>query len=129
DCIAALGTVNQQIAMPFDDKRSLAKAEHALYGIDQSRLGLFGFRFSRLFRLAQNARENLARRVFSESHGRLQILNAGETVVGCEFEHIRLGNFLEAAAELSCFLLEQAIAHLRGFFALLNIDPMTNLAA
>src|SRR5438105_10503909 len=114
--------------MSLYDVRILAIPMQALYGIAQSRLGLLGFRFSRLFRLPENAGEDLACRIFSESHGRLQILNAGETVVGCEVEHIRLRNLLEAPTKLSGFLLKQAIAHLCGFFALLHIDPMTNLA-
>src|SRR5258707_13112115 len=36
--IAALGAVDQQIAVSFDDERSFAETEHALNGVDQGRL-------------------------------------------------------------------------------------------
>src|SRR5260370_15052239 len=49
--------------------------------------------------------------------------------IGLYFQQILFCNFLEAAAEVARFLLKQPLAHLRGFFAFLQIDPMADFAA
>src|SRR5207245_11316830 len=65
---------------------------------------------------------------FSEGNGSVEIFHVGEPVIGDELEYIRFRNFLEAAPEVACFVFEQALAHFRGFFALLLVDPVADFA-
>ena len=50
-------------------------------------------------------------------------------VIGGQLEQIGFGNFLQAAAELARFFFQEALTHFRGFFALLQIDPVTDFGA
>src|SRR5256884_2945476 len=88
-----------------------------------SDLGLGGF-----FRFSENAREDLAGGIFPETDGGVEILNLGKAVIRNELEDVGFGNFLEAAAEVTRFVFEQALAHFRGFFAFLLVDPVADLA-
>ena len=73
-------------------------------------------------------REDLAGGIFPETDGGVEILNLGKAVIGNELEDVGFGNFLEAAAEVTRFVFEQALAHFRGFFAFLLVDPVADLA-
>src|SRR5258708_31415016 len=68
--IATLGAVNKQVVVTFYNQGSFAEAQHALYCFYQRRLGVDGFGLGNFFRLTENARENLAGRVFSPTNGR-----------------------------------------------------------
>src|SRR5712692_6107406 len=50
--IAALGAVNEQVAVALNDERRIAETQHALDGLDERRLGVNGFRFRGFFRFA-----------------------------------------------------------------------------
>src|SRR5580692_1071116 len=127
--IAAFCAIDEQIVVAFDDQRSFAKAEHALDGLDKRRPGIFRFRFPDLFRFAKQARENLPRGIFAKTDGGVEILLFREAVVSEQFFPLRFGNFLEAAAELPGLLLKKLLAHVGGFFAFVQIDPLADLAA
>jgi len=126
---AALCAIHEKIVIAFDDERRFAKPEHALDGFDKGRLGVLRRGLGRFRGIAENARENLARGIFSEAYRRIEIVNLGETGIRCDPQQILLWNFLEAAAEVARFLFQQPLAHFHGFFALLQIDPMADLAA
>ncbi len=126
--IAALGAVNEQIVVTFYNEGSLAEAQHAFYCFYEGRLSVNGFGLGGFFRLTEKARENLAGGIFSETNGGVKILNFGKAVIGNEFQDVRFRNFLEAAAEMTRFVFEQAFAHFSGFFAFLLVDPMTDFA-
>src|SRR5216683_1327248 len=126
--IAALGAVDEQVVVALDDQGRLAEAQHPFYGFDKGRLGVNGLGRRGFLRFSENAREDLAGGIFSETDGGVEILNFGKAVIGNEFEHVGFRNFLEAAAEMTRFVFEQALAHFRGFFAFLLVDPVANLA-
>src|SRR5258707_1080968 len=126
--IAAFGAVNEQIAVALDDERRFAEAQHPFYCFDNRGLGVDGLGVGRFFRFSEKAREDLAGGIFSEADGSVEILHFGKAVVGNELEDVGFGNFLEAAAEMTRFVFEQALAHFRGFFAFLLVDPVANLA-
>jgi len=125
--IATFGAINEQIVMAFDDQRRFAETQHAFDGLDESGLGIDGFGLGGFFRFPEQAREDLAGGIFSEADGGVEILNLGKAVIGNELEDVGFGNFLEAAAEVTRFVFEQALAHFRGFFAFLLVDPVADL--
>src|SRR5438309_1029725 len=126
--IATLGAVNEQVVVALNHEWRLAKTEHAFDGLDESGFGIDGLGLGRFFRFSENAGEDLAGGIFSETDGGKEILNFGKTAVGNEFEEIGFGYFLEAAAEMTGFVFEQPLAHFRGFFTFLFVDPMADLA-
>src|SRR5882762_462104 len=126
--IAALGAVNKQVIVALDDERSFAEAQHALHCFYERGLGVNAFRFRGFFRFSEKAREDLAGGILSKADGGIKILNPRKAVVGNEFEDVGFRNFLEATAEMTRFVFEQALAHFGGFFALLLVDPVANLA-
>src|SRR5882762_4255694 len=125
--IATLGAVNEQIVVALDHQGRRAKTQHAFDGLDESGLGIDSLGLRGFFRFSKNAREDLTGRIFSETDGGVEILNFGETAIVNEFEDVRLGNFLEAAAKMAGFVFEQALAHFRSLFALLLVDPVADL--
>src|SRR3984893_5810317 len=127
--IAALRAIHEKIVIALHDQRGFAKAEHALYGFDECGLCVFRRRLSGLRGIAENAREHLARGIFPKSYRGIEILTLREAGIGGDPQQLLLWNFLKAAAEVARFLFQQALPHLHGFFALLQIDPMTDLAA
>src|SRR5713101_1991148 len=126
--VATLGAVNEQVVVTFNDERRFAEAEHTLDGLDQSGLGVEAFRLFGLFRLTEQASQNLPRGVFSKADGSVEILDLGKSVVGNKFVDVSFRNFLQAASEVARFVFEEALAHFHGFFAFLLVDPMANLA-
>src|SRR6266481_4499269 len=97
--VATLGAVNEQVVVTFNDERRFAEAEHTLDGLDQSGLGVEAFRLFGLFRLTEQASQNLARGIFSKADGSVEILDLGKSVVGNKFVDVSFRNFLEAASE------------------------------
>src|SRR5258706_2316433 len=126
--VAALGAVNEQVVVAFDDERSFAETEHALDGLDQGGLGVNTFRLFGFFRLAEEAREHLARGIFSEADGSVKILSLGEAIIRNKFVDVGFGNFFQASAEVARFVFEETLAHFRGFFAFLLVDPVADFA-
>src|ERR1700724_1838659 len=86
--IAALRAIHQEIVIAFDDEGSLAKTQHALYGLDQRRLCIFRGRLVGLRSIAENAGENVARGVFSEAYRSIEVLNFRQAGIGGEPEPI-----------------------------------------
>src|SRR5437016_7204706 len=126
--IATLGAVNKQVVVALDHQGRRAKTEHAFDGLDESGLGIDGLGLRGFLRFSENAREDLAGGIFSEPDGSVEILNFGKTAIGNEFMDVGLGDFLEAAAEMTGFIFKQALAHFRGLFAFLLVDPVADLA-
>src|SRR5258706_4443525 len=126
--VATLGRVNEQVVVAFDNERSFAETEHALDGFDQGGLAVNAFRRFGFFRLAEEACEHLARRILSKADGSVKILDFGKAVVRNQLEHVGFGNFLEAAAKVARFVFEETLAHFRGFFAFLLVDPVADFA-
>src|SRR5713226_421769 len=126
--IATLGAVNEQVVVALDDQGRFAEAQHALDGLDQGGLGVCGLGLRGFFRFTEKAGEDLAGGIFSEADGSVKIFNSRKAVIGNEFEDVGFGNFLEAAAEMTRFVFEQALAHFPGFFAFLLVDPVADLA-
>ncbi len=126
--IATLGAVNEQVVVTFNDERSFAEAQHALYCFYEGRLGVNGFGLGGFFGFTEKACEDLAGGIFSETNGGVKILNFGKTVIGNEFQDVGFRNFLQAAAEVARFIFEQALAHFGGFFAFLFVDPVADFA-
>src|SRR5712675_1193399 len=127
--ITALGAIHQKIIVAFDDEGSLAKAEHALDSFDQCRFGVFDWRFGAFHGIAENASKHLASGILAKSHGSVEVFNLGKPGIGRHPQHLFFWNLLEAAPEMARFLFQQALSHLHGFFALLQIDPVANFAA
>src|SRR3984893_887481 len=128
DGVAALGAVNKQVVVALDDQRSFAEPQYALDGLDQGGLGIDSLRLVVLSRFAKHAREDLARGVFAEAHGGIEVLDFGEAMVGNKFHHVLFGNFLQAAAEVARFVFEELFPHFLGFFAFLLVDPVSDFA-
>src|SRR5712692_9329357 len=126
--IATLGAVNEQVVVTFNNQGRFAEAQHALYCFNESGLGVDGFGLGSFFRFTEKAREDLTSGIFAETDGGVKILNFRKAVIVNQFEDVGFRNFLEAAAKMTRFVFEQALAHFGGFFAFLLVDPMTNLA-
>ena len=88
-----------------------------------------GFRLRGLLRLAKQTRENLPRGIFAETNRRVEIFLFRKAVVREQLVPIRFGNFLQAAAEVAGIFLQKLLPHFRGFFALVQVDPLADLAA
>src|SRR5882762_1393486 len=127
--IAALGAIHKKVVIAFDDQGSLAKAEHALDSFNQGRFGVFDWRFGAFYGIAENASKHLARGILAKPHGSIEVFNLGKPGIGCHPQHFFFWNLLEAAPEMARFLFQQALSHLHGFFALLQIDPVADFAA
>src|SRR5258708_29306589 len=67
--IAALGAIHKKVVIAFDDEGSLAKAEHALDGFDQSRFGVFDWRFGAFYGISENTSKHPARGILSQYYG------------------------------------------------------------
>src|SRR6202166_232815 len=126
--IAALRAIDQQIVMPFDDKRRFAETQHAFDGFNQRGLGVGHFNLRGLGRLTKHAGQNLARGILSKAYRGIQIVNLRKAVIGGHLQHVRFRNFLQAAIEVARFIFKQLAPHLGGFLALFEVDPMANFA-
>src|SRR4029077_1932549 len=126
DGVAALGAMNHQVVVAANEDGGIVEAEHALDGGNELRRFLLG-RLDE--RLAGSLRQNLARGPFAVDEGGIEIVGAGTAVFGGDTHEIGVGNFLQADAAATRFLLEHAAAHGDGFFALVQIDPVADLAA
>src|SRR5713226_841668 len=126
--IATLGAVNEQVVVTFYNQGRFAEAQHALYCFNESGLGVDGFGLGGFFRFTEKAREDLAGGIFAETDGGVKILNFRKAVIGNQFEDVGFRNFLEAAAKMTRFVFEQALAHFGGFFAFLLFDPVADFA-
>jgi len=112
--------------MTFDDQRRFTDSQHALDGLDEGGLCVVHIGQRRSRRFAQNFDKNLPCGIFSESYRREQILDFRQTVVRRGFLEVGLIDLFQAAAERARFFFEQAATHVRGFFALVQIDPMAD---
>src|ERR1700722_7879704 len=126
--VAALGAVDQQIVMPFDDKRRFAETQHAFDGFNQGGLGIGRLNLRGLGRLTKHAGQNLARGILSKAYRGIQIVNLRKAVIGGHLQHIRFRNFFQAAIEVARFIFKKLAPHLGGFLALFEINPMANFA-
>src|SRR5579885_720316 len=127
--IAALGAIDEQVVMALDHQGSFAKAKHAFDRGDNGRLRGCGIgRAGGFGGFAEDSGEDLARGIFSEADGGVEVLRFREAMLGGQLEHFVLGNFLQAFAEMARFVFEEALAHFGGFFALLDVDPVTDFA-
>ena len=127
--IATLRAKDEQPVVTFDDERRFAHAEHTLNGLDDGRLCIVGGRVRRLRAFAKHFGNNLAGGIFAEANGREQILDLGKAMILGNFFEVGFRNLLEGFAEGARFLFEKALAHVGGFFPLMQIDPMADFAA
>ena len=67
--------------------------------------------------------------IFSVAEIGVEIFSLGAAVLGGDAHEILIGNFLQADALLARFLFEQAAADVGGLLALVEIDPLADLAA
>ncbi len=124
--IAAFRAVDHEVVVAAHDDRGVLHAEHALDGGDDLRLLFFrGVRRG----LARRFREHLPRRPFAVAQVGVEIVDARTAVLGGDALPIFVGNFLQADAGVARFFFEQAAADVGGLFALVEIDPLANLAA
>src|SRR5260370_3815097 len=96
--IAALGAVNKQVVVAFDDERSFAEAQHALHCFYEGGLGVDAFGLRGFFRFTEKAREDLAGGIFSETDGSVKILNPKKAGIRNEFVGVGFINFLHTPA-------------------------------
>src|SRR6202166_1140937 len=93
--IAALGAINQQIVMPFDDERRLTETQHAFDGFNQRGLGIGRLNLRGLSRFTKHAGQDLPRGVFSKAYRGIQIVNLRKSVMSTHLQHLRSRNFLQ----------------------------------
>src|SRR5579859_2028589 len=127
--IAAFRAEDEQVVVSFDNERSFAHAEHPFDGLDDSRLVVFRFGFRGFGAFPQNLGQHLARRIFSETDRGEKIVDFGQAVIGRDFLQIFFGNSLQRFAKRPRFFFQQAPAHIGGFFALMEIDPVADFAS
>jgi len=124
--IATLRTKDEQPVVAFDDERRFAHAKHALNGLDDGRLCIVGGRIRR-FALSPSTLEIIWRaEVFAETNGSEQIFDLGKAMILGNLFEVGFRNLLEGFAEGARFLFEKALAHVCGFFPLVEIDPMAD---
>ena len=80
-------------------------------------------------RFTQRIGNNLARGKFPVAQIGKQILQLRASVFGGDAQQFSLGNFLQAAAHLARFALEQSPAHFGRLAALDEVDVVADLAA
>src|SRR5215469_16200156 len=96
-----------KVVVALHDQRSLAHAQHALYGLYQRGLRVLRGLLRFLAGFTEVARQHLPRGIFPEADGGVQIVEFRQAVFGTKFLQVLSGDFLHALGEIARLVFEQ----------------------